>query len=264
MLGFGSGTLYKLILKSDGSPNWPGIAILLATLAVVFVWRCMVFIPEYWVGVRLRFNRVVRNRDDVPVEYDPLSQIGGKKTRGIRFRFYLLNSIRLVNCGDRETDLDIDSVTVGDYEFDTSIGVVWNVSRQPGCPAKSFLRPAETSWRWKNSKDELESLVKSRVSDAILRSYSQFDPILVSDRLPLVDIDDLAETSESLLEEYGVCVTKLLYGKISIASARRNLEGQLAIANSNEKIAAAHHDVAAAIRSASPAELSSSDRLRVL
>ena len=253
MFGIGSSTFYKMVVKSDGSPNWPGIIILFITFLVVFVWRCLVFIPEYWVGVRLRFNRVVRDKDNTPIEYDPLQRKSGKNTRGIRFRFYLLNSIRMVNCGDRETNLDIDSVTINDYDFDTKIIVVWNVSREPGCPSKSFMRPAESSWKWRQSKDELESLVRTRVADAVLRVYSERENDSLDEpgpvRLPILATDDIRKAIESLLENYGVNVSELQYSKRSVSPARRDLEGRLAIAGSNEKVAMAHHDVASAIRS---------------
>lgn len=266
MLTFGSSTVYKMVVKDDGSPNWIGIAILAAGFLVVFVWRCMFFTPEYWVAVRKRFNRVVRDKNGMPVEYDPLAlraDGSGKQVRGVRFRFYLINSLHPVNCGDRETDLDIDSITIGDYDFETKLTLVWNVSRQPGCPTKSFLRPAETGWKWKTSKDELESLIKRRMSNAVLRVYAskESQPITTPVRLPMLDLTaELKDTCVKLFDDYGVECSALLYGQSSVSPARRKLEGDLAIAESNKQIAAGHHDVADAIRTVSQApSMSESD-----
>lgn len=264
---FGSSTVYKMVVKDDGSPNWIGIAILAAGFLVVFVWRCMFFTPEYWVAVRKRFNRVVRDKDGMPVEYDPLAlraDGSGKQVRGVRFRFYLINSLHPVNCGDRETDLNIDSITVGEYDFETKLTLFWNVSRLPGCPTKSFLRPAETGWKWRNAKDELESLVRRRISDAVLRVYAskESQPMTTPVRLPMLDLaTDLSEACAILFDTYGVECSALVYGQSSVAPARRKLEGDLAIAESNNKIAAGHHDVASAIRTVSlmPSQFISDD-----
>lgn len=274
---FGSGTFYKMVVKDDGSPNWTGITILVLVLILTFVWRCMVFIQEYWVAVRLRFNRVVRDKDGNPLEYDPLAvrpvkpierwqlrrrlmrqvrrwrgrpEPTTKKTGGIRFRFYLLNSLRLVNCGRRETDLGIDAITLVDMDFDTSVSVEWNVSRASGNPTKSFLRPAETKWRWKGEKDELTELVRSRCADAVLRAYEEVHQELergnaqAPHQLPMLDFETnphLMRVKEYLLEEYGSETTGLLYKRRSVSPARRGLEG-------HREMAAANREVAAAIR----------------
>lgn len=274
---FGSSMFYKMVVKDDGSPNWTGIIILVVVFGVVFVWRCMVFIQEYWVAVRLRFNRVVRDKNGNPLEYDPLAlrpvkpikkwqlrrrlvrqirqgrglpEPTEEKVGGIRFRFYLLNSLRLVNCGRRETNLGIDAVTLVDMDFDTSISVEWNVSRALGNPTKSFLRPAETRWRWKGEKDELTELVQSRSADAVLRAYEDIHRELEANdataphQLPMLGFETnphLMRVKEYLLDEYGVESTELLYGRRSVSPARRGLEG-------HREMAAASREVAAAIR----------------
>lgn len=272
---FGSSTFYKMVVKDDGSPNWTGITILGLVLVIMFVWRCMVFIQEYWVAVRLRFNRVVRDKDGNPLEYDPLAvrpvkpierrqlrrrlmrqvrrwrgkpEPTTKKTGGIRFRFYLINSLRLVNCGRRETDLGIDAVTLVDMDFDTSVSVEWNVSRTPGNPTKSFLRPAETKWRWKGEKDELTELIRSRCADAVLRAYEEIHQELertkadAPHQLPMLDFETnphLVRVKEYLLEEYGSETTGLLYKRRSVSPARRGLEGHREMAAANREVAAA-------------------------
>ena len=258
MVGLGSSTMYKMVMKDDGSPNWIGIAILIITFVVVFVWRCMVFIQDCWVGVRMRFGRVVRDANGVPVEYDPLSMRddeSGKKTSGIRYRVYLLNSIRLVNCGDHETELGIEAVSVGDFDSTTVISVTWNISRDPGCPTKSFIKPAETGLSWRKAKDELPDLVKRRMADAVVRAYDEQSsaPMLASTKLALLDISDVKEACDKLYDDYGVQVTSILYGQKSVSPARRTLEGAMAVAN-------ALQDVASSIRSlVKPAEQSDSD-----
>lgn len=258
MVGLGSSTMYKMVVNNDGSPNWLGIAMLTITFVVVFIWRCMVFIQDCWVGVRMRFGRVVRDANGVPVEYDPLSPRDddpGKKTSGIRFRFYLLNSIRLVNCGDHETELGIEAVSVGDFDSTTVISVTWNVSRDPGCPTKSFVKPAETGLSWRKSKDELPDLVKRRMADAVVRAYDERSsaPLVASTKLPLLDITDVKEACDKLYEDYGVEATSILYGQKSVSPARRTLESAMVVAY-------ALHDIASSIRSlVKPTEQSNSD-----
>lgn len=272
---FGGSVFYKMAVKADGTPNWTGISILTIIFLVVFVWRCVVFTQEYWVAVRLRFNRVVRDTDGNPLEYDPLAvrpikpiarwhlrrrlmrrirrwrgrpELTEKRVGGVRFRFYLLNSLRLVNCGRRETDLGIDAITLVDMDFDTSISVEWNVSRAPGNPTKSFLRPAETKWRWKGEKDELTELVRSRCADAILRAYQEIHEELEAaeveapHQLPMLDFETsshLMRVKEYLLEEYGSETTGLLYKRRSVSPARRGLEGHRVMAAANREVAAA-------------------------
>lgn len=245
MIGFGSSTVYKMVVKSDGSPNWPGIVTLITILVVMFIWRCCVFVPEYWVATRRRFNRVVRTKDGMPKEYDPLAENPkrpGKQVRSFRFRFYLINSLVLVNCGKRETNLDIDAITIGDVDFDTSFSAAWNVSRAPGNPTKSFLKPADSRWKWRSEKDELEQLVRKYVADAVLRAYELINGTAAEapGQLPLLDFETdshLQQAREFLLDEYGVEFTGLLYGRRSMSPARRLLQGQTLIAESNREIA---------------------------
>lgn len=270
MLGVGSSTFYRMVIKDDGGPNWVGIVILSMTFVVVFIWRCVEFIPEYWVATRRRFNRVVRNKDGLPREYDPLAVRSMKpikawhlrqrlwrrvlrwagepepttrKVGSVRFRFYLAHSLVLVNCGQRETNLGIDSVTLLDIDFDTSMSAAWNVSRLPGNPTKSFLVPATTKWKWRSEKDELEQLVQSYVADAVLSAYEDLSRAteVTPQQLPLLDSDNphIMKVAEFLLEEYGVELKGVLYGRRSVAPARRNLVGLLAIANANRDVAAA-------------------------
>jgi len=249
MFGVGSGTLVKLVIKEDGGPNWFGIIFLALTLLVLFIWRCCVFVPEYWVATRRRFNRVVRNEDGMPREYDPLKdhpRKPGKKVRAFRFRFYLINSLVLVNCGKRETNLDIDAVTLGEVDFDTAFSAAWGVSRAPGNPTKSFLRPAEAKWRWRSEKDELEQLVRKHVADAVLRSYEAIGATIeagkVLTQVPLLNFEAdpyLRYVRYFLLEEYGVEFTGILYGRRSVSPARRAFQGLKAIADANHAIAAA-------------------------
>lgn len=265
---FGGSTVYKMVINEDGSANWTGIFILSVLGLVVFVWRCMFFTPEYWVAVRKRFNRVVRDASGKPVEYDPLKTAPRKplkrwhwrrrflkwrrarkgkpgkvkKVTGVRFRFYLINSLHPVNCGDRNSDLNIDEVTLGDYEHKTSIEMNWNVSRDEGCPTKSILRPAETSWKWRSAKDELEALVKSLVRDAVLRKYAQMEEQddTQNDRLPLLTVeDDLQDVKLELYDKYGVNLAALKYGRRSVSEARRGLEGLLAVTGALNLIATA-------------------------
>lgn len=242
MTSLGSSTIYKLVFHSDGSPNWSGIVILVITLLVVFVWRCVFFVPENWVAVRKRFNRVVRDKAGNPVEYDPLatrSNGSGKQVRSVRFRFYLVNSLHPVNCGDRNTPLDIDGVTIDDIDYKVSIGVLWRVSRDLGCPTKSILQPAESTWKWRNSKDELEDLVRSHVQDGVLRAYDELKQE-EHYKLPLLTVQsDLGEVAEKLYERYGIEVISLNYGDRMVAPARRKLEGYLAIAKALREIAKA-------------------------
>lgn len=243
MVSFGSSTMYKMVVKDDGSPNWIGIAILFVTFLVVFMWRCMIFLQENWVGVRKRFGRIVYDkRTGLPVEYDPLAdhpEKSGKKTSGVRCRFYLVNSIQPVNCGDRESPLGIDTVTIGEHDFKTSLSIRWNISRDPGSPTKSIIVPAETSLSWRKSKDELPDLVVTSTADGILRAYAELEksPRGIPVRLPLLDVDDIAGVAEELKKKYGVEVQKILYKQASVAKARRILEAAFAVKSGLDKIA---------------------------
>ncbi len=246
MLGFGSSTVYKMVVKDDGSPNWIGIAILLITFGVVFVWRCMIFLQENWVGVRKRFGRVVYDKKTgMPVEYDPLAnhpEKSGKKVSGIRLRFYLVNSIQPVNCGDRESDLGIKDITIGDHDFKTSLHIVWSISRDAGCPTKSIIQPAETSLSWRKSKDELPDLVVARVADAALRAYAELEkhPRDTPVRLPMLTVEDhMDDVKRELKQTYGVELHRILYKQASVAKARRMLESSFAIKSGLDRIAAA-------------------------
>lgn len=247
MIGIGGSTVYKMVVKEDGSPNWFGIATLITIFVVVFIWRCCVFVPEYWVATRRRFNRVVRNKDGMPREYDPLAENPkkpGKKVRAFRFRFYLINSLVLVNCGKRETNLDIDAITIKDVDFDTAFSAAWNVSRAPGNPTKSFLKPADSKWRWRSEKDELEQLVRKYVADAVLRAYELINSTATETptQLPLLNFETdphLVYIREFLLEEYGVEFIGILYGRRSVSPARRMLEGHTLIADANREVASA-------------------------
>ncbi len=257
MIGLGSSTVYKMVVNEDGSPNWLGISILTTISVVVFCWRCVVIVPEYWVAVRKRMGRVVRDKDGMPKEYDPLGPLDGdeetnRKSRSIQLRFYMVNSLELVNCGDRETPLDIGKLTFGGIEFDTSFTAAWAISRRPGAPTKSILKPG-TDNRKKKDKDQLEDLIRTKVSNAVLRAFELREQNLVGvpKALPTLSIKEdeaLHDVAEFLLCDYGVDLQEVLYGQRSVAAQRRDLEGRLAIASSNEKVAVAHHAVADAIR----------------
>lgn len=245
MIGLGSSTMYKMVMKDDGSPNWVGISILAITFVVVFIWRCMIFLQENWVGVRKRFGRIVYNKQTgLPVEYDPLADHPdkqGKKTSGVRLRFYLVNSIQPVNCGDRENALAIDAVTIGEHDFKTSMSIRWSISRRPGCPTKSIVQPAETSLSWRKSKDELPDLVTTAVADGILRAYADIEwkPREAPVRLPFLDVTDIKAVAEELNMKYGVELHKILYKQASVAKARRMLEAAYIIKSGFERIAVA-------------------------
>lgn len=267
MLGVGSGTLTRMVMHSDGSPNWFGIVLLTTTVLLIVIWRCVVFVPEYWVATRRRFNRVVM-RSGMPLEYDPLvmrpikpikpwqfhrrllrqlrrwrgkPEPIGKMTGTFRFRFYIFNSLVLTNCGDRETDLDIDAITLKDVDFDTRMSAEWRVSREPGNPTKSFQKPSETGWSWRRSdRDELERLVLRRISHAVLRAYEAIEETLSEAplRLPFLDVGQhLAEVRDSLLSDYGVELDALRYGRRSVSSATRKRQGDMAIAAAVRKVA---------------------------
>lgn len=239
MFGIGSSTFIRLVIKEDGGPNWFGITILAVSLLVLFWWRCCAWIPENWVAIRRRFNRIARHENGLPVEYDPLQDHPtkpGKKVRNFRFRLYMVHSLVMVNCGTRETNLDIDAVTLGDVDFDTSFSVDWNVSRAPGDPTRSFLKPAEPKWRWRSEKDELEQLVRKYAADAVVTAYEEISSSLEDTpaRLPLLDFatsQHLLEAKSFLLEEYGVSLNRLLNGRRSVSPARRMYQGLKAIAD---------------------------------
>lgn len=236
---FGGSTFIRLVVKEDGGPNWFGIIILGLMFIVVFWWRCCAWIPENWVAIRRRFNRIARHEDGSPVEYDPLMDHPtkpGRKVRNFRFRLYMVHSLVLINCGTRETNLDIDAVTLGEVDFDTSFSVDWSVSRAPGDPTKSFLKPAEPKWRWRSEKDELEQLVRKYVADAVVTAYEDISAMQKGAplRLPLLSIDDnsrLIAAKELLLLEYGVQLNKLLNGRRSVSPARRTYLGLQAVAD---------------------------------
>lgn len=256
---FGSSTLYRMVVKSDGSPNWTGIWILIITFGILYIWRCCVIIPEYWVAVRKRFGRVVRDKNGNPVEYDPLGPLEGegendanKKSRSLKQRLYMVNSLELVNCGDRETPLGIDKITFCEVDFDTDFTAAWAISRQPGCPTKSIQIPG-TDNRKKRDKDQLEDLVRGKVKNAVIRAFEAREATHVGElkNLPTLSVEqdsELAEVASYLLEKYGVDFQELWNGQRAVAGQSRDLQGRREIAESNKVVARAHDNVADAIR----------------
>ncbi|HEX8389848.1 MAG TPA: hypothetical protein VF597_00295 [Candidatus Saccharimonadales bacterium] len=242
MIGFSGSTFYKLVIKEDGGPNWLGNGILTVTLLSVFVWRCLVFIPEHTVATRKRFNRVVYGANGFPLEYDPLVEVQrrGKtrRLRNLRFRLYLLNSLVLTDCGVRQTPLDTKSVSFGERDHQVELSIKGHVSRDPGNPTKSFLAVASSRWPWRQ-RNELEELVSREVADAVLRGYDTREAALNLNneasasgvhKLPLLTIGELGDCAVSLLASYGVVMDQLCYSNRAVSPASRILQGLLDIA----------------------------------
>lgn len=256
----------KLVMKDNGSPNWTGIIIFTLMLIITFIWRCCEFIPENKVATRRRFNRIVRDKDGEPVEYDPLRKRElserrrkwrrrresvtsyrllcrlkprkqGVKERCLRIRIYLLHSLVVTDCGDNETDLEIDTISLCKSDFVTSISAAWRVSRDLGCPTKSFLKPADgRRWGWRQDKSMLEQLVRKFVANAVLVAYESLEAELTEfpTRMPSLDFEEnehIQSVRRFLYQEYGVEVFGLLYGRRFVSPARRQLEGMTLLAD---------------------------------
>lgn len=252
MLGIGGSLFYKVAVKSDGTPNWPGIVILAAVGLVTFVWRCVVIGSQSEVLVRQRFGRVATRRRSRKHLVDGFEQFSGaiEYDGGVHLRFYMVHSLLRVNVADRKTELEGKTITYYDRDYEISPAIIWGVSRDNGCPAKALFNVQDGDPKDKKNA-ELEAVVLNLVDDAVVRAYALLEQgVETVPTLPVLTVDeDLVDVKQELYEHYGVELRRLLYGQHAVAPAQREKEGNLAIAAAQEKVAEAQNNMADAIRS---------------